>query len=205
MLQTRETYSEDGRDNGVETTKECILSVEVCLYPSSTARFDAIASTVETCLSARFAFLTAETAMDAEFLSSDPLLSANIQRIQIGESRPSKRVLDLSQTALKVFVYQFHDEDDVEADVLVSETQATASRHWALPSRHFDGLWESLVFDNQLNLALLDYIHTALLFGDCGVDPHIINVNRLLLLHGPPGTGKTSLCKALAQVDLSKD
>lgn len=191
----------DAKETEVEESFE--LAVEVCLLETSTARFDAVATYIESYLAARYAFLTSETRLGPDVLSSDSFLSSNVSVIQIGEARPRKRVLDLSQTHLQVYVYQFHDEDDIEAAALSDDTEVTASRHWALPSRHFEGLWESLVFEDHLNVGLLDYIHTALLFGDMQVDPHIINVNRLLLLHGPPGTGKTSLCKALAQVFLS--
>ena len=41
-----------------------------------------------------------------------------------------------------------------------------------------------IVFDQKCNYDII----SAMLFSDKGVDPNLISWNRVVLLHGPPGT-----------------
>jgi hypothetical protein len=66
---------------------------------------------------------------------------------------------------------------------------AVASLQWELPSRQFDLLWENLIYEDNVKGDLLSFVNSLVHLSHLGVDTNIVDLNRLVLLHGPPGTG----------------
>ncbi|KAJ3217187.1 Pachytene checkpoint protein 2 [Dinochytrium kinnereticum] len=73
----------------------------------------------------------------------------------------------------------------------------------SLPSRSLEGLWESLIFEGDILQKLLNYVSTSMLFADREIDANIISFNKVILLHGPPGTGNSAFGGIKLSIKLS--
>ncbi|CAH2078048.1 unnamed protein product, partial [Thlaspi arvense] len=156
-----------------------LVSVEVCLKPSSTARLEDVQRAVERMLEKRsMSYLDGLVLIPADEL----FIVENVQRICICDTG-----------------INFCLTEEGPCEELGADGQPASFNEWILPAKEFDGLWESLIYESGLKQRLLRYAASALLFTQKGVNPNLVSWNRIILLHGPPGTGKTSLCKALAQ------
>ncbi|RDH37170.1 pachytene checkpoint component Pch2 [Aspergillus welwitschiae] len=124
----------------------------------------------------------------------------------------------LQQVQLDVQVYQLRTRSEQQSSqkshILEDSTVAgdnvaiATARVLALPSIDLEGLWETLDYDQPVQSTLLSAISRMVSFSARKLDKWTINWNRLILIWGPPGSGKTSLCRGLAQklaIRLGKD
>ncbi|KAL4430726.1 hypothetical protein ABPG75_005982 [Micractinium tetrahymenae] len=176
------------------------LNVEVCLRPDCQADLAAVRSAALAFLGSLPSVRYAEGPL-APPPGQHPLLAAAAQSVRVvdlpaGRAAPNKLLLQWDVT-WNVMVYQLDGEGPADDDE--GEDGTPSYREWVLPAAEFHGSWEALYYESEVKQRLLRYATSALLFSESRVNPQLISWNRVVLLHGPPGTGKTSLCQALAQ------
>jgi len=125
------------------------MDIEVALRPNSSATHADVRESVITLVRA-----TNPLSNGADVsLESDEALAAHAQHVRVfineGTEEPLQQQQQQQHAHVHVHVHHLFDEEPTDQDVGEAGEEAVAFQMWTLPALEFDGLWESLVFDED--------------------------------------------------------
>lgn len=149
-----------------------IILVEVRLRSRAAARFDTVRNAIQAYLNTLHRIIIPCT---LDGWQDIPELASSVERVVISESACPSNTLSLQETALQIHVYQPSDADSFEefsnsAGVRDDDDDTMAASVCELPNRSWEGLWDSLIYTDNIKMKLLDYIHATLVLSDANVD-----------------------------------
>ena len=153
--------------------------MEVRVSKGATARFDTIRNTVHAFISSSFSRIYLPSTLEG--WEDSPLLAQSVDRIIASESSNSPHSVSIEDASLYIHVYQPNDSDAFEE--LASGggrgdgENVTAASVCELPSLEWEGLWESLIYADDIKFNLLNYIYTTVNLSDADIDREFATVD----------------------------
>ena len=153
----------------------CVLNVflvEVRVLPTATSRFDTIRNNVHNFLTNSLTHIYLPSVIQG--WEEVPLLASSVSRISASESPCPSPSLSIEQISFQIHVYQPSDSDAFEelagGNSSGDGEEVMAASVCELPSLAWEGLWESLIYADDIKSRLLDYIYATVVFSDANVD-----------------------------------
>jgi pachytene checkpoint protein 2 len=146
--------------------------VEVRVKQTASARFDTIRNNVRQYIISSFSHIYLPSTLQG--WEDVPLLSSSVDHIAAAESPCPCPSLPIEQISLQIHVYQPADSDAFD-ELATGNSRGEGEEVMAasvceLPSLSWEGLWESLIYSDDIKSKLLDYIYATVVFSDADVD-----------------------------------
>lgn len=182
------------------------IEVYVAGEPSISAReHEELRSIVKEVLIRDFAFLKVGLLIPGGSFSSVTKSGARVVEAEVADYTgvPSEtEIYPVTGVELDVQTYTLSSGDGIEQHRRGSAKREDfpQARVMALPNVELKDEWTSLVFEDGLPARLLRFMVRMIgMMSHTDLNASVYNWNKLCILHGPPGSGKSTLCRALAQ------